>query len=123
MDLGLLIWSLESSVRPDAFEAPRTVLRLEFDDQPEDRRLWWFVNEGASCQVCLEDPGFDVDLYVGASLPDMIRVVRGDLSFTRAVDSDRLRVLGRAGVRRRLRAWLNLSPLARVRSRRREALD
>jgi len=122
VDLTLLLWSIERNVRPDVFDAPRTVVELELRDQASSRRRWWFVNEGGVCDVCLEDPGFEVDLYLSATLADAARLVRGDVSFSRAVESGRLRVVGRAAARRRLRAWLNLSPLTRVRSQRRDAV-
>jgi DNA-binding HxlR family transcriptional regulator len=121
LDVGLLIWSLERSVRADAFPGKRTVVRLEFTDQRGAKRLWWFVNENGHCELCLQDPGFDVDLYLACTLRDMICIVRGDLSLTRAIESDRLVVTGASAVRRALRAWLNLSPLAQVRSQRPDA--
>ncbi len=41
-----------------------------------------------------------------------------DLSLRHAVDSGRLEVIGAAKARPALRAWLNLSPLAAIRSQR-----
>ncbi|MCP4328324.1 MAG: helix-turn-helix transcriptional regulator [Alphaproteobacteria bacterium] len=120
IDLGLLIWSLERSVKATVFGGGRTVVRLHFTDQPSGKDVWWFVNHDEACELCLEDPGFDVDLYLTCTLPDMIRIVRGDLSLTRALASERLEAIGPARVRKRLRAWLNLSPLVQVRSKRRE---
>lgn len=121
VDLGLLIWSLERNVNPAAFTAPRTVVRLEFVDQPAGKRLWWFVNQQGRCELCLHDPGFDVDMFLACTLRDMTYIVRGDLSLSRAIDSDRLTVSGSGPARRALRNWLNLSPLTRIRSQRDEA--
>ncbi|MCG6904294.1 MAG: helix-turn-helix transcriptional regulator [Rhodobacter sp.] len=118
VDLGLLIWSLEKSVDASAFEGDRTVVRLEFTDQPASKSLWWFVNKAASCELCLQDPGFDVDLYVACTLPDMIRVIRGDIALTRALDDGLIDLHGTANTHRRFRDWLNLSPLSRIESRR-----
>ena len=118
VDLGLLIWALERGVRADAFEDPRTIVRLEFTDQPRGKRLWWFVNEADRCELCLEDPGFEVDLYLCCTLVDMIYIVRGDLALTRAISDGKLEVLGQARVRRKLRSWLNLNPLTKIKSQR-----
>jgi DNA-binding HxlR family transcriptional regulator len=114
IDLGLLIWTLERSVKADAFGAKRAVVRLEFTDQPSSKDLWWFVNQDGACELCLKDPGFEVDLYLACSLPDMIYVVRGDLSLGQALASERLEVIGPATTRKRLEAWLNLGPLTRI---------
>jgi len=93
-------------------------VRLRFTDQPAGKDLWWFVNEDGACQLCLHDPGFEIDLHLACSLPDMIYIVRGDLALARALDTDRLEAIGPARIRRALRRWLNLSPLTRIESRR-----
>jgi len=118
VDLGLLIWSLERSVRGDAFGDGRSLVRLEFTDQPAAKQLWWFVHEGGSCELCLDDPGWEVDLYLACTLPDMIRIVRGDLGLDAALSDGRLDAHGSRRARRALRPWLNLSPLAAVPSER-----
>jgi DNA-binding HxlR family transcriptional regulator len=121
VDLGLLIWSLERSVDPRAFGKSRTVVRLELTDQPAAKTLWWFVNQDSQCELCLEDPGFEVDLYLACSLVTMIYIVRGDVTLARAIDGGDLEVLGAAPVRRALGSWLNLGPLAAIRSQRADA--
>ena len=118
IDLGLLVWALERGVRPDAFGAGRTVVQLVLTDQRPAKRRWWFVNENCKVQLCVKDPGFEVDLYVEASLPDMIYIWRGDLSVTRAEAEDRLKVHGVSFAQRTFRAWLNLGEWTRVRSQR-----
>ena len=62
--------------------------------------------------------GLEVALYLASSLRDMIYIVRGDVALARAIADGRLEVLGTARARRALRAWLNLGPLAKVRSQR-----
>jgi DNA-binding HxlR family transcriptional regulator len=114
VDLGLLLWALERSVDGSAFGKGRTVVRLEFTDQTAARRYWWFVNEHAAVELCLEDPGSNTDLYLACTLPDMIYLIRGDLALAKAIAAGRLDVHGDADRRRALKAWLNLSPLAAI---------
>ena len=122
IDLGLLLWALERSVDGRAFGAGRSVVRLELTDQPANKRLWWFLNDKGTVELCLEEPGFDTDLYLACALPDMIHLVRGDLALPRALASGRLDVHGETGKQRALKSWLNLSPLASVQSQRRAML-
>jgi DNA-binding HxlR family transcriptional regulator len=122
IDLGLLLWALERSVKTDAFGAARSVVRLEFPDQPSGKRQWWLVNHPGRCELCLEDPGFDVTLYLAAKLADMIYIVRGDLPLARALDSGRLEAIGSRPARRALSDWLNLSPATGIASQRRDAV-
>lgn len=121
IDLGLLLWSLERGVRPDAFEKGCAVVRLELTDQPAGHDRWWFLNQENRCTLCLEDPGFEVELYLACSLPDIIYVVRGDLALRRALADDRIEAIGSHDARRRLATWLNLSPLAEIKSQRHAA--
>ena len=118
VDLGLLIWSMERSVRGDALGPGRAVVQVEFTDQPAAQRRWWFLHEDGGTQLCFEDPGFDVDVYLSATLPDMIRIVRGDLTLGAALEQERLEVTCAGGLRRACPAWFNLSPLAGIRSQR-----
>lgn len=121
VDLGLLLWALERSVRADAFAPRRAVVELCFSDQAAKRRRWWFVNEGGRAELCLDAPGFEVDLHLTVSLRDMIHLVRGDLPLARALDQGRLEAHGPAWARRALPRWLALGPLAQVKSQRPEA--
>lgn len=118
IDLGLLVWSLESSTNPNAFGTRRCLVRLELTDQTESKRYWWFLNHKGRCELCVEDPGGDVNLYSACSLPDAIYIVRGDMSPSTAIDTQRLELIGDAWARRAFTKWLNLSPLTQVASRR-----
>lgn len=120
IDLGLLVWSLESSTDPGAFGAKRCLIRMELTDQIDSKRLWWFLNHQGKCELCVEDPGGEVNLYLACTLPDAIYIVRGDLSPETAMDSGKLEVLGDDWARRAFVNWLNLSPLTMIPSRRDE---
>lgn len=118
IDVGLLVWALEKDADPNAFGPHRTTLRLDFPDQPSNKRRWWFVNEAGRCQLCVQDPGFDVDLFVQATVPDLIYIWRGDLAYTAAVDSGRLELLGARQSVGAFRKWLAIAPIAHIGSQR-----
>jgi DNA-binding MarR family transcriptional regulator len=114
IDLGLLVWALERGADPAAFGKKRSLVRLELTDQPPHKRLWWFLNEDGRCTLCLDDPGFEAELYLSGTLPDLIYIVRGDLPIPTALETGRLEALGTARARRALTAWFNLGPLTAV---------
>jgi len=120
VDLGLLLWWIEQHAQAEAFGTGRSVVRLEFTDQTQGKRLWWFINEHGDCQMCVHDPGFEVDLYVTCTLPDMIHLVRGDITVERAIDADRLEVIGPKKLARHLGRWLEISPWSKIEPARRE---
>jgi len=112
LDLGLLIWGLEYSVDPLAFGAKRHVLRLSVSDQPAHKRHYWFVCEGGTLDLCVSDPGGGTDLYLEATLADLIRVYRGDVALETAIEDGRLKVDGAPKHIRQLRRWFNVDSMA-----------
>ena len=118
LDLGLLVWGMENGVAPEALGPDRTLIQMDLEDQPRDKRSWWFDNDEGVCRLCVDDPGYGVDLYLTSTLESMTYIWRGDLSVNRALTVGRLEVQGSAKARKKLRAWLNLSPLTQIRSQR-----
>jgi hypothetical protein len=78
---------------------------------PSRRSPW----AGAEPDLCLTDPGFEVDLYVDAELAAMAKVWLGDLPFERALRSNAVQLTGARALVQTFPSWLLLSPFARVR--------
>lgn len=114
LDLGLLIWGLEYSVDPAAFGLERNVLRLDVSDQPEHKRFYWFVCEGGNLDLCVSDPGGGTDLFLEATLEDLIRIYRGDMAIATAIEDGRLKVDGTLKLSRRLGHWFNFNSMAKT---------
>src|SRR5262249_24040786 len=123
MDLGLLLWALEQGAHPECFGSEPTIIEIELTDQPEARRRWWFLNENGHCELCLKQPDRQAQLYVAVSLPDLIRIWRGDLSLSAGMASGRLEVHGSSRLSRAFREWLGISVLAPVRPARRALVE
>lgn len=121
MDLGLLLYDMEHRVCPEALPTGRRVVRFDLTDQPPDKRHWWMVNEEQTAEICFEDPGFDVDLFLMTDLATLIHVWRGDVSLKKALESGRFEAHGSAAMRKALRTWLGLSGFAHIKSRRPDA--
>ncbi|MGD9885292.1 MAG: winged helix-turn-helix transcriptional regulator [Reyranella sp.] len=120
IDLGLLLWALEQGAHPECFGEERTIIEIELTDQPQHKRRWWFLNEDGHCELCLKQPDREAQIYVTVSLPDLIRIWRGDVSLSSAMASGRLDVQGSGRLRRVFRQWLGLSTLAHVKPARRD---
>jgi hypothetical protein len=118
LDVTLLMWDMHRTVRPEHFPARRIVVGFEFTDVPQNKRRWWLVSEGDAADLCMTDPGFEVDLFVVVDLPTMTAIWTGDLSLEAALASGALEAHGPADLRRRLQAWLGLSAFASVRNMR-----
>jgi len=120
LDPSLLMWDMHRNIDTSYFTSDRNVLRFEFVDYPAKMRLWWLVVTGANVDICLKDPGHDVDLFVQTPLKTMTQIWLGDLSITRARREKLIKISGDAQLNRTMASWIGCSPLAGIKPARRE---
>jgi DNA-binding HxlR family transcriptional regulator len=121
IDASLLLWAMQRGAHHNAFGTRKGVVKLTFSDRPNRKRHYWFISEKGTTELCVHDPGYDVNLYVTTTLPDMIYVWRGDLPLARALDEGRLEAIGDGWARRAFPRWLARSGYAHVKSQRADA--
>ena len=93
------------------------VVRFDFRAFPARCRRFrtcWLILERGGSDVCLKDPGFEVDLVVTADAGAMARVWTGAITFAQAVRAGGLRVEGSRDLVRAFPTWLLLSHFAHV---------
>jgi DNA-binding HxlR family transcriptional regulator len=115
LDVSLLMWDLRRTVDPAAFPTGRTVVSFEFLDGPPRKRSFWVISEEGAVDLCLTNPGFDVDLAIRSDVKTLTRIWMGDIALDRALAAGAIELEGPADLKRRFRAWLHLSSLAGVR--------
>lgn len=121
LDPSLLMWDMHRRIDTSYFGDERTVLRFEFVDYPAKMRLWWLVVTGTEVDICLKDPGHDVDLLIQTTLKTMTQIWMGDLSVTRARREGLLRVTGNSVLNRSMTSWIGCSSLAAVKPARKRS--
>ncbi|MGK7311714.1 MAG: winged helix-turn-helix transcriptional regulator [Candidatus Longimicrobiales bacterium M2_2A_002] len=115
MDADLLMWDVRRRLDPTDAPPGRTVVEFRFTDQPEGRRLYWLVVEGAGeVDLCWRDPGYPVDLAVETDLATMTGVWVGDYRFEEVLKRREVKLRGPAELRRSFPDWLGLSLFAGV---------
>lgn len=114
LDPSLLLWDMHRNVNHDAVPKGRIVVHVQFPDVAARSRRWWLVITGDDVDVCDTDPGHNIDVTVIVDLRCMIRVWRGDVSWSGAMRSGDLVVQGPDTLRRALPYWFTLSPFASV---------
>lgn len=115
LDASLLMWDLRRRVDPTKFPPGRWVLQFLFKDAPPKMASFWLINEEGTADLCLTDPGFDVDLQIRSDLASFTRIWIGDLPLDRAISKGAVQLEGNRELIRRFRAWLQLSSFAAVR--------
>ena len=114
LDVDLLLLYLERSIDPLELPGSQTVIRFRFNDLAEQRD-WWLLVRDDTVDVCISDPGRDVDVYFSTTAETMGKVWMGDRSYRDAVLSGDLIVEGDPALTRRISAWLRPSIFAESR--------
>jgi DNA-binding HxlR family transcriptional regulator len=118
LDAGLLIWFLRRRVKVAHVPAERTVVRFDFRGAGpqaswlEERQSFWLVLDRPEVELCLRDPGFEVDLLVRAEVAALTRVYLGRLSLGEALRLGSIELVGPRERCRAFRRWLGISPFA-----------
>jgi DNA-binding HxlR family transcriptional regulator len=117
LDMGMLMWNVRRRIDVERLPAGRVVVRFDFRAVParcKAMRTFWMVLQRPEVDVCLKDPGFDVDVVVSADAATMARVWMGKLTFAQAQRSGDIRVDGPRDLAHALPGWLLLSHFAHV---------
>ncbi|NIB44702.1 transcriptional regulator [Pseudomaricurvus alkylphenolicus] len=112
-DLELLMLYLQRSIDCDKLPGNETVIRFNFSDV-EDYQTWWLVVTDDKVDVCVHDPGKEVDVYFNVGLQTMCELWMGDISYKRAIADGRLELVGPAGLTRNVSHWLSPSIFAGI---------
>ena len=112
-DARTLMWYVRRKIDTDALPQRRIVIRFHFTDAPQGENSFWLIAKpGAAVELCLSDPGFDVDLYVDTEIPILTGAMMGRCSLAGEIDRDRIRLVGAPLLSRTIGKWLILSRFA-----------
>jgi DNA-binding HxlR family transcriptional regulator len=108
LDPALLMWDVRRRLEPAELPAREAVLRFSFRDARSGRRWWWLVVDGDEVDLCLTDPGRDVDLTVWATTKTMIDVWVGHLVIEDALAAGDVALEGSAAFARSFPRWIGV---------------
>lgn len=115
VDPGVVLWSwCRWHLVRDRLPERRVVVHFVFPDQPKPKRRLWLVVDGEVSEVCRTRPGFDEDLVVQAESKALAEWHLGDIEWTEALESGRIRIEGPPRLARMLPTWNRRSRFAEV---------
>jgi DNA-binding HxlR family transcriptional regulator len=119
LDPNLLMWDIRRRIAPKAMpQQRRHTIQVILQDQPESKRNWWLVvGPGDDVDLCVVDPGFEVDLYLVTDLRTMTEIWMGYTTIARAKADEKLVVTGSRELEAGLETWLGLSNFAGLEKR------
>ena len=112
LDPAFLVWSLH--MRLDASKMPlgRTVIEFDFSGPRWDCHRFWLVNDNGNIQMCLKDPGYEVNLKVQSDLRRFNEAWRGIRDLRIEIQAGKIRLHGPSALKQQLTDWLLLSMLS-----------
>lgn len=112
LDPTLLMWDMQRRIVMEALPPRRVVVSFHFPDAPAVHQQYWLVLKQDEVDLCLNDPGHDVDLNVFSNVRALTDVWTGDLTISRALRDESVRLSGPPALRRAFPDWLGLSLFA-----------
>jgi DNA-binding HxlR family transcriptional regulator len=117
LDADFLMWNVRRRLAIDHLPEQRTVVRFDFFGLPPHYRrgrVFWLIIERPEADLCLKDPGSEVDLHVSADLASFARMWLGEAPISEALRTGAVRLTGRRDLARDFPSWLLLSQFAAV---------
>jgi hypothetical protein len=75
---------------------------------------WWLLVRGDNVDICLEDPGKEIDVYFTTDLRTMINCWMGDETYRAAIADKRLKLVGPSALTRNIQHWISDSIFAGI---------
>ena len=117
LDADFLMWHLHHRLATDRLPENRVVVLFSFSGAPRKRRgphNFWLMLERPQVELCLTDPGHEVDLYVEADLRTFALVWLGDEPLSSALRDRSIKLSGPRKLIQAFPQWLLLSRFAGV---------
>jgi len=117
LDAKLLLWDMRRRIALERLPEKRVVVRFDFRGVPAGHKApktYWLVMERREVDLCILEPGFEVDVYVDADLAALSRVWLGEIPIRQAMREGGINLHGERQAVRDFPSWLLLSTLAAV---------
>jgi len=112
-DVELLMLYLKRSINPENLIGNETVIRYKFTDI-KDYPDWWMVVKGSDVDLCVKDPGKDVDVYFTTSVKTMADIWMGDTTYKKAIAGKELKLVGPKILTKDVSRWMEISVFADI---------
>lgn len=113
-DPDLLMWDLRRRIHLSKLPKTKTCVCFEFSDVADAKARYWLLGSRDGVELCVTDPGFDVDLYVNTDVRTLTLAWNGDISLAASIEDGRIELHGGNDMRSAFPSWLQLNQFAAV---------
>lgn len=114
LDVEFLMWDIQRRLALDRLPDGETLLCFIFDDLARFK-TWWLVVRDGDVDLCTENPGKTVDLYITSTVRTMVGIWEGDIGLRVAQRRNLLTTRGNRALARSMPDWLGINPYADIR--------
>ncbi len=114
LDVEFLMWDVQRRLQTQHMPDGETVICLVFDELKK-YKTWWLLVDDDVVDLCTEDPGKDVDLYLNSSVRTVVEVWEGDLDIRAALRDKSIRAHGPRHLIRTMPDWFGMCLYKEVR--------
>ncbi len=105
LDTGALTWDMQRRIEPSALPERTVVLAIEFTDRPATKNRYWLHMSRTSVNLCRQDTGAPVDLWLATPALPVTRWWLGELSWAEYLRQPDVRVHGDRALQRQMHHW------------------
>ena len=114
LDVEFLMRELQRRLQTEHLPDGETVICLMFGELTK-HRTWWLLVDGDVVDLCNEDPGKDVDLYISSRVRTIVEVWEGDLDMRTALRNGSIKATGSRHLIRTIPDWFGVCLYKEVR--------
>lgn len=104
-DVELLMLYLQRSIKTAALPSSETAIRFHFTDIREYPD-WWLLVQDERVDICVNDPGREIDVYFTTTVKVMADVWMGKVSYRKAIAEKSLTLVGQKALINDVSAWM-----------------
>lgn len=115
LDVELLMREIQRRLQTDKLPGGETVILFNFTDENLlQYKKWWVWITGDDVDLCTEDPGKDVALYIVTDVRTMIEVWQGDKGIEKCIRDNSIQAHGTRSLITTMPDWIGLSLYAGI---------
>ena len=109
----VLMWELRhATLAANERVKRRRIAQFHLDGVPVAKRFYWLVFEPDDIDICLHDPGYEVDIWIRASLRRLVQIWLGHVTLSQTMADGTLQLDGPRSEIDAFRDWFCLSHFA-----------
>ena len=114
LDVEFLMWDIQRRLQTDMLPDGETILCFIFNDLTTFKN-WWLVVRNDEVDLCTENPGKDVDLYITTTLRNLVEIWKGDIEIKQAQRKELIKTQGNTQLAKTMPDWLGICLYADIR--------